>query len=534
MDQLESKIIQIPREYLNRRNSSRFFLRNEVLAQIRAAAQKENGSAVGLLFGRRERKEEGTFVEIAAFVPIEKILPEGNPTVFTEEEFLAAFNMSGISFTSMLLVGWYAIHGSGASASAREITTHRTFFKHPLQMLIVADTAREDVAGYLFQAGIMRRQEILLASVPQKTEMGAGGAEMVRALEISEQESAAAKKQALEAEELANAKERELMEERREKTRLQEKIELLQNAGTPQIDNERIKARVERLLAETDEAARAEDKNIAAGALENGGSNPSEEEPVELSEKPALDDEYIAVLEEEISTEFKKIGEDVVASEEEQVEVLQELESEPVCAAAPESNPHRFDMLMRPSKTHYRKAVLVAIPILFIIAVVIIAGLLVKGNSQLRDEAAASNEKNQAAAAEDPLADPQINNNANPVADETGVGASAAPATPLVLPGPVMNESRKTRPVTDNPPIANANKAPAASSDPLDDAVKPAAGGQAAGGTYYTVEKGDSLWVISKRIYGQGAKWKVIADANSLNEKSRLKVGMKLYIPSDK
>ncbi len=55
----------------------------------------------------------------------------------------------------------------------------------------------------------------------------------------------------------------------------------------------------------------------------------------------------------------------------------------------------------------------------------------------------------------------------------------------------------------------------------------------AAQGTSYTVVKGDTLWKISNRVYGDGAKWKVIADANQdvLKGSKDLKVGMVLSIP---
>ena len=33
------------------------------------------------------------------------------------------------------------------------------------------------------------------------------------------------------------------------------------------------------------------------------------------------------------------------------------------------------------------------------------------------------------------------------------------------------------------------------------------------------------------KMFGQGAKWKIIADANGLTETSILKIGAKLYIP---
>jgi len=53
--------------------------------------------------------------------------------------------------------------------------------------------------------------------------------------------------------------------------------------------------------------------------------------------------------------------------------------------------------------------------------------------------------------------------------------------------------------------------------------------------TSYTVKSGDSLWEISKRVYGDGSKWKLIYDANTdkIPNKDKLKVGTVLNIPSE-
>ena len=48
---------------------------------------------------------------------------------------------------------------------------------------------------------------------------------------------------------------------------------------------------------------------------------------------------------------------------------------------------------------------------------------------------------------------------------------------------------------------------------------------------WYTVQKDDSLWTISVRIYGHGKYWTVIRDANLDVNPDHLKVGEKLHIP---
>ena len=47
----------------------------------------------------------------------------------------------------------------------------------------------------------------------------------------------------------------------------------------------------------------------------------------------------------------------------------------------------------------------------------------------------------------------------------------------------------------------------------------------------YEVKKGDSLWVIAKRFYGNGAKYRQIEDANRLRPGQDLQPGMTLKIP---
>ncbi|MEV2267780.1 LysM peptidoglycan-binding domain-containing protein [Nonomuraea africana] len=47
----------------------------------------------------------------------------------------------------------------------------------------------------------------------------------------------------------------------------------------------------------------------------------------------------------------------------------------------------------------------------------------------------------------------------------------------------------------------------------------------------YTVVKGDSLWGIARMMYGDGNRWREIADANHISDPKRLEVGQRLVIP---
>ncbi len=47
---------------------------------------------------------------------------------------------------------------------------------------------------------------------------------------------------------------------------------------------------------------------------------------------------------------------------------------------------------------------------------------------------------------------------------------------------------------------------------------------------YYVVKPGDTLWTISQRTYGDGSKWKSIADKNGIKDPKKLQTGKKLML----
>lgn len=47
----------------------------------------------------------------------------------------------------------------------------------------------------------------------------------------------------------------------------------------------------------------------------------------------------------------------------------------------------------------------------------------------------------------------------------------------------------------------------------------------------YVVKKGDTLYAISIKYYGTGAKWRTIADANGIKDPRKLQIGTRLRIP---
>jgi 5'-nucleotidase len=50
-------------------------------------------------------------------------------------------------------------------------------------------------------------------------------------------------------------------------------------------------------------------------------------------------------------------------------------------------------------------------------------------------------------------------------------------------------------------------------------------------GQKYTVKKGDTLWKISARHYGNPKEWKKIAEANPKINPNKLKAGQVIVIP---
>jgi len=48
---------------------------------------------------------------------------------------------------------------------------------------------------------------------------------------------------------------------------------------------------------------------------------------------------------------------------------------------------------------------------------------------------------------------------------------------------------------------------------------------------YYTVVKGDTLWAIAKKYYGDGNRYPEIARANNIANPNIIHIGQKLLIP---
>ena len=93
---------------------------------------------------------------------------------------------------------------------------------------------------------------------------------------------------------------------------------------------------------------------------------------------------------------------------------------------------------------------------------------------------------------------------------------------PYVFPTPVFVPTYPN----DTPQLPPTRAAPTATQSAI------AATEQPSGDQTYTVQPNDSLWIIAQKVYGNGVKYPLIANANDITTTTRLKTGMVLKIPS--
>ena len=91
----------------------------------------------------------------------------------------------------------------------------------------------------------------------------------------------------------------------------------------------------------------------------------------------------------------------------------------------------------------------------------------------------------------------------------------------------VLDVSPTPLPAATNPQPLAALQAPEQPAAP----AAPAAFTPAAGGSSYTVQKGDTLYKIARDRYGDGKQWQKIAAANPGLSPGSLKAGQKIAIP---
>jgi len=103
------------------------------------------------------------------------------------------------------------------------------------------------------------------------------------------------------------------------------------------------------------------------------------------------------------------------------------------------------------------------------------------------------------------------------------VGCKQAP--PEVAEVPPPPPSYEPTPL---PPVSIEDNGGAIAGGPqvYPESVAPAGGQQT-----YTIKKGDTLWSIANRVYGNGQKWVDIAQANPSVDPQKLAVGQTIVLP---
>ncbi len=99
--------------------------------------------------------------------------------------------------------------------------------------------------------------------------------------------------------------------------------------------------------------------------------------------------------------------------------------------------------------------------------------------------------------------------------------AANSAITEVAPPPPVHNGITPAPPIAYNDPVVA----------PLDYSSAPAPSGPASGRTY-VVKRGDTLWGIAQRTYGDGKQYRKILAANPNIKGEQLNVGQKIVIPS--
>lgn len=132
-----------------------------------------------------------------------------------------------------------------------------------------------------------------------------------------------------------------------------------------------------------------------------------------------------------------------------------------------------------------------------------------------------------------PAAEPAKPAEPAPAPAEPAKPAEAAPAEPAMPALPAGSGDITTTPPTVPAETAPATPAPAEPAKPAEAAPAPAKPADAAPAeASHVIVAGDTYWDLAKKAYGDGAKWKVISEANKGYEPRRLPVGATLTIPA--
>lgn len=113
------------------------------------------------------------------------------------------------------------------------------------------------------------------------------------------------------------------------------------------------------------------------------------------------------------------------------------------------------------------------------------------------------------------------------------VGCSSDPDTVEPVPPPNYSASPDPEPlppvsINEGSPVTAAPASPVAGPGGYEPEPLPPAEPVS---RIYTVRKGDTLWSIAQREYGNGQKWKAIAQANPSLDPKKLMIGQQITLP---
>ncbi|MHC4661040.1 MAG: hypothetical protein ACYS8W_05070 [Planctomycetota bacterium] len=127
------------------------FVSEPLLAKTFLLAESEPDSPLyGLFLGQFEQHRSRNVITLSSSI----VLNAGNwrdciDTVFAEESFLEAFESNQLKCGSKQLLGWFAATNV-TYPTVFETNTHKKFFKHPYQVLLMVDAARSRCRAFRF------------------------------------------------------------------------------------------------------------------------------------------------------------------------------------------------------------------------------------------------------------------------------------------------------------------------------------------------------------------------------------------------
>ncbi len=108
---------------------------------------------------------------------------------------------------------------------------------------------------------------------------------------------------------------------------------------------------------------------------------------------------------------------------------------------------------------------------------------------------------------------------------KTVTPAANSSITEVAPPPPIHNGITPAQPIAYEPMVA-----------PMDDVIPAPVSGRghasSGAGKTYVVKKGDTLWAIAQRSYGDGKQYRKILAANPSIKGDKVNVGQKIVIPS--